>query len=177
MAAQLMAAKGLSLRGLSSCTARANTSLPVPLSPSSIAVTFVGATFRQSAVFLFEVVKLIGALDNVAKFIGIDRLAIEIIGAEGDRFQRVFMVLVSGNDDQLRFRRELEYRLDGRKPLRRAVRIGRKAEIDGHDRRRLRAELRDRFLAVAGNRRFPERIRDFQMRRCRTRRPSMSGRV
>ncbi|MNF00999.1 hypothetical protein D3C80_1999230 [compost metagenome] len=33
MAAQLMAMKGLSRRGLSRCTARATTSLPVPLSP------------------------------------------------------------------------------------------------------------------------------------------------
>jgi hypothetical protein len=47
MAAQLIATNALPARGLSECTARASTSLPVPLSPSSSTVAMVGATFSM----------------------------------------------------------------------------------------------------------------------------------
>ncbi len=52
MAPQLMATNGWAARGLSSCTARASSSLPVPLSPSSSTVTLVGAT-RSMVRFTF----------------------------------------------------------------------------------------------------------------------------
>ena len=45
MAAQLMATNGLCARPDRRCTARASSSLPVPLSPNSSTVAFVGATF------------------------------------------------------------------------------------------------------------------------------------
>ena len=47
-AAQLIATKGPSTRRLHACTARAATSLPVPLSPSSSTVASVGATLRSA---------------------------------------------------------------------------------------------------------------------------------
>ncbi|OIQ63000.1 hypothetical protein GALL_554650 [mine drainage metagenome] len=47
-AAQLTRTKGASLRGDRLCTARAMTSLPVPLSPRSSTVVLVGATWCTS---------------------------------------------------------------------------------------------------------------------------------
>jgi len=57
MAPQLIATKGWLARGLSSCTARASSSLPVPLSPSSSTVTLVGAT-RSMVRFTFSMASL-----------------------------------------------------------------------------------------------------------------------
>ena len=48
-AAQLTLMKGRSRRGLSETTARAASSLPVPLSPRSITVVLLGATRRSAS--------------------------------------------------------------------------------------------------------------------------------
>ena len=92
------------------CTARASSSLPVPLSPRISTDTSVGATFSimrqtlqhrivggdqalerrvelrlaQRAVLLLQRVHVERAADDQAQHVGVDRLLIEVVGAERD---------------------------------------------------------------------------------------------
>ena len=126
MAAQLIATNGPSARGLSACSARANSSLPVPLSPSrapscrsaaarcSDANTFRsdgiladdlrraathGELLLQQQVLGHDAALLERARDEQQQVIGIDRLGEEVERAFLHRGHRVLDAAVRGHHD------------------------------------------------------------------------------
>ena len=156
--------------------ARAKTSLPVPLSPCSSVVAFVGATFsivrqtlsiaslaamtpssgdapsasRELPILGLERVNLIRALHDQLQRVDVDGLLIEVVGAEADRLHGVALVAVPRDDDHLRERRELQNLAQRGEALADAAVVGRQAEVLQHDRRLVAAQLVDRRRAIGG---------------------------
>ena len=106
----------------------------MPLSPSIRAVALVGATFSimrqtriidsldcddacqghpglladQGPVLRLEIVDLVSPLHDEAQHVHVDRLLIEVIGSLPDRFDRIVTVELSGDDDDLGVRCQLQ---------------------------------------------------------------------
>ena len=108
------------------------------------------ARFAEPAVLGFELEHLFGTADDQLQHIDIDRLLIEIVGAESDRPQRMLAGLVAGRDDDLCRRRNREDFGQCRQPLGGSVRIGRKPEIEDGYRDGVLFDEIDRFLARSG---------------------------
>ncbi len=106
----------------------------------------VGARVRgaQAAVFRLEVVDVVGAADDHAELVDVDRLGVEIERAAGDRAQPAVARAVARGDDDLGPRLGGEDRLERREPLARPVGIGRQAEVERHHRRRVRLDRVER---------------------------------
>ena len=81
-------------------------------------------------------VQVEGAGDDQAELVDVDRLAVEIIGAERDRLERAFAGAMAGGDDDLGVGLEREDFGQRREALVGAVGIGRQAEVE-RDHRRL----------------------------------------
>jgi hypothetical protein len=79
---------------------------------------------------------------------------VEVVGAQRDRLERVRTFVVPRQDDHLGIGRLRQQLLQGRQALRRAVRIGRQAEVHRRHRRLVAPHLRQRGLAVAGEQDF-----------------------
>ena len=104
----------------------------------------------QLPVLLFERVDVEGAADDQPQHVGVDRLLIEIVGAERHGAHRVVAVVVAGDDDDLGLRREAAAsRCSVCMPSLDAFGIGRQAEVLQHHRRLEAAQLRQRFAARA----------------------------
>ena len=106
--------------------------------------------FGKPAVLVLELKHSFCPADDQLEHIDIDRLLIEVIGAECDRPQRVFAGFVAGRDDDFCSRRNRENLGQRRQPLGGSVRIGRQAEIDDGYRNRFPFDKIDRFLARSG---------------------------
>ena len=106
----------------------------------------------QPAILALELGELRGALEHVAQQIDIDRLLVEIIGAERDGAQRGLVILLACRDDDLGLGRGRKDRLERDHAFAHRVGLGRQAEIENHNRRPRAAEFGDRILAVAGDR-------------------------
>ena len=88
----------------------------------------------------------------MAELVGIDRLAVKVIGTKRNRFPRVLMIFISGDHNKFGFGRKFQNFLDGGKPIRRSIRIRWHPEINLNHRGRLRTELSDSPFAIAGDR-------------------------
>ena len=110
----------------------------VIIDPSTVAAT----AGLEPAVVGFELVKLEGAGDDQAELVDVDRLLVEIIGAEADRPQRAFVRAVAGGDDDLGVGLEAQDFLERGEPLGGAVGIGRQAEVERDDVGFVRAQAR-----------------------------------
>ena len=112
-----------------------------------------GRGVGQPAVLGLEIEHLLGAADDHPQNLDVDRLLIEIVGAERDRAQRVLAGLVAGGDDHLGCGRQFADFGQCRQALRRAVGIGRQAEIEDRNRHRMPAQsarsLRDGWRRLA----------------------------
>ena len=62
----------------------------------------------QLPVLLFERVDVERAADQQPQHVGVDRLLVEIVGAERDGAHGVVAVVVAGDDDDLGLRREAQ---------------------------------------------------------------------
>ena len=159
MAAQLMATNGLCERPESRCTARASSSLPVPLSPSSSTVALVGATFSiarhrlrmesltpmmpssaiapvllaQPPVLLLELANPERAAHDDGEHAGIQRLVIEIRRAEAHGRDRQLARIVLGHGDDLGVGREIQDLPQQLQALRRHRRLAGGAQVEQHD--------------------------------------------
>ena len=69
----------------------------VIIEPSTVAV----ALGFEPAVLGLDAVEVEGAGDDQSELVDVDRLAVEIIGAAGDRLERAFAGAVAGGDDDL----------------------------------------------------------------------------
>ena len=105
----------------------------------------------QTLVLVLEPVQLEGAADDQPQLIDVHRLLVEIIGAGCDCPERAFPGAMARGDDHLGLRLQREDRLQRRKALGDAIRIGRQAKIQRDDRRLGRAEQVDRRVAVRGD--------------------------
>jgi len=94
-------------------------------------------------------IRMEGPADDQPKFVDVDRLAIEIIGTERDRFKRALPSAMARGDDHLRVRLQRQYFGQGRKSLGGPVRVGRQAEIQRHNCRFVLPDEFDRGGAVA----------------------------
>ncbi len=63
---------------------------------------------QKLAVLILELIHPIGALDDERKDVGIDRLLIEIVGTEADRFDSILAVAAPGDYDHLGMGCDLE---------------------------------------------------------------------
>ena len=99
----------------------------------------------EAAVLVLDRVEVEGARDDQPELVDVDRLAVEIIGAERDRLERAFARAVARGDD------DLGVGLDGEDFGQRgeafagAVGIGRQAEVERDDRRLVQPHLLDRL--------------------------------
>jgi hypothetical protein len=60
----------------------------------------------QAFVLLLQFMKAVGALDRQAEHLDLEGLGKEVVGAEGDRAQRVGAVVLAGEHDDLGVRRQ-----------------------------------------------------------------------
>ena len=97
----------------------------------------------SSAILGLERVNLIGALHDELQRVDVDRLLIEIVGAQAHSLHRVALIAVARDDDDLRERRELEDLAQRREALADAAVVGGQPEILQHDGRLVAAQLVD----------------------------------
>ncbi len=90
------------------------------------------------------------SIDEVEQ-LGLERLRVEIVGAEADRLDRVRAVVLAGDHDDLRVRRDRQHLGEQREALGRAVRVRRQPEVHRDDRRLVATQLRHRGRAVLGD--------------------------
>ena len=89
----------------------------------------------KAAVLVLQPMQVETALDDRAQHLELDRLLAEIVGAEADRLQRGPVLAIAGDDDHLGLGRDAQYFLQRGQAFGHAIRIGRQAEIQDHDRR------------------------------------------
>ena len=95
------------------------------------------------------------ALDDRAQHLDFDRLFTKVVGAGGNRLQRVLAFAVAGDDDHLGFGGDALHLVQRGEAFADPVRIGRQAQIHDGDRRpflldqgdRLRPRMRQQHVA------------------------------
>ena len=105
----------------------------------------------EPAILGFDAVQMEGAGDDQPELVDVDRLAIEIIGAAGDRLERAFAGAVARGDDDLGVGLEANHLDQRREAFFGAVGIGRQAEVERYHRRLVQPQRLDRRRAVAGD--------------------------
>ena len=105
----------------------------------------------SSLVLPLQLVDVISAIDDQLQRVGIDRLLIEIIGADSHRTHGVLLVAMTGDDDHLGRRHQRQNLLQRGDPLADAFRIRRQTEILQHHRRLVAAQLGQCARPVLGN--------------------------
>ena len=103
----------------------------------------------QPAILLLDRVQVEGPRDDEAEVVDVDRLLVEIVGAEGDCLESALAGAVTGRDDDLGVGLEPHDFLEGCKALLGPVWVRRKAEVERDDGRLMRAQSLDRARPVA----------------------------
>ncbi len=177
MAPQLMATNGASRGRLRRCRARATISLPVPFSPRISTGALVLATLRTNAktacigglaaehllerlgarlvlhgaVLTFELRHVHASLQHELEFVGVHRLDEEVVGPGADGAQRVLLVALARDDDDLGLPVEHQQPGERGETFLRVVGRRRQPEVEQGDQRTFGREGRDRRRAVAGH--------------------------
>src|SRR5690606_11906014 len=92
-----------------------------------------------------------GALDGECEQFRLERLGVEVVGAQGNGAQCVFAIVLAGQHDDLGLGRERQQRMQQANAFRRVVRMRRQAQIHGDHRRLEAAHLRDGAVVVVGD--------------------------
>src|SRR5262245_1115233 len=105
---------------------------------------------EEAAILLLQLVQTVGAVDGQAEELGFERLGVEVVRAEPDRLDGVRAVVLPGEHDHLRVRREGEHLLEELQALARVVGLRGQAEVHRDHDRLIAPQLRERALAIAG---------------------------
>ena len=103
---------------------------------------------QQGPVLLLERVDVEGALHQQAQHVGVDRLLVEIVGAQADGPHRVLLVELPGHDDDLGVGRELERLEQAGEPLGDPFGVRGKTQVLQHDGGLVTTQRRDRGGAI-----------------------------
>jgi hypothetical protein len=128
--------------------------LPVPLHlgvARDQTTQCVGRLHRLKAPVLgLKLGKAERALENQVQPLRFEGLGEKVVGPERHRAQRVAVVVLAGQHDDLQVRVDVEHLAEQREALGRRVRVGRQAEVHRHHAGLVALELRQRRLAVVG---------------------------
>ncbi len=92
-----------------------------------------------------------GAIDRQPEDLRLEGFGEEIVGAKPDGAQRIGLVVLAGQHDNLGVRRQSQQLFEQAKALRYRIGIGRQAEIHGDDRGRVAAHLVQGALTIIGD--------------------------
>jgi hypothetical protein len=108
----------------------------------------------QAAVFLLQLGQAVGAFDGQRQHLGVEGLGLEVVGAQGHRAQRVRLVVLAGEHDDLQVGVDVQHLAQQLEAFRHRIGVGRQTQVHGHHAGVEAAQLHQRGLAVARRHRF-----------------------